>query len=344
MALTVIVNRSVATMFRNPIRRLAACSMSVALAACATSDHSGGSSAVQSPQLGTASPTGALATASASSEAPANGLIAFDRNGGAALFTIRPDGSDERKLFDDHCCPDWSPDGRLITPALTDTGLFTFATFDADGSNYAVMPNEDATLHLACDVWSPEGARVLCGGWDDSQPERNGVYTRRASDGGDVQLVTLVPDGARVAGGDYSPDGTQIVFLRNSAPDPEKNALFVVNTDGSGVEQITDWGMAGCCNASWSPDGKTILFDARDRLYLVQPDGSDLYEIPLPVEGGYSAYEPAWSPDGTHLVFSLYQFSGWDDLYIVRPDGSDLVQLTNDMEQEGQPEWGSYLP
>jgi hypothetical protein len=43
-------------------------------------------------------------------------------------------------------------------------------------------------------------------------------------------------------------------------------------------------------------------------------------------------------------VFSLYQFSGWDDLYIVRPDGSDLVQLTNDMEQEGQPEWGSYLP
>jgi Tol biopolymer transport system component len=132
--------------------------------------------------------------------------------------------------------------------------------------------------------------------------------------------------------------------VRNNAPLDEK-ALFVVNVDGTGLQQITGWGAAGCCTASWSPDGSTILFDAHDRLYLIRPDGTDLRRIELAVEGGYSAYEPAWSPDGTRLVFSLFQPPESDSLFIVRPDGTDLLQLTaDDGQQEGQPDWGSYLP
>ena len=47
-----------------------------------------------------------------------------------------------------------------MTPALTKTGLFTFATFDGDGSNYKVMPNDDPTLDL---VYSDEDKMDVAG-------------------------------------------------------------------------------------------------------------------------------------------------------------------------------------
>jgi Tol biopolymer transport system component len=264
---------------------------------------------------------------------------------GSGVYTINADGSEERLLIESHCCPDWSANGRLMTPALTTTSLFTFATFDGDGSNYKVMPNDDPSLHLACDTWSPDGARALCGGWDDTNPSRNGVYSRRSSDGGDVQLVTLTPRG-RVAAGDYAPDGSRIAFLTES----EANAgagIFVVNVDGTGLDKIIERAADQVMHGpTWSPDGQWILFDADDRLFLVHPDGTGRRDIPLDVTGRYSAYEAAWSPDGSRIVFSLYTHDdGRDDLFTAAVDGSELFQVTKTRDaQEGQPDWGPAIP
>jgi Tol biopolymer transport system component len=66
---------------------------------------------------------------------------------------------------------------------------------------------------------------------------------------------------------------------------------------------------------TWSPDGEWILFDADDRLFLVHPDGTGRRDIPLDVTGRYAAYEAAWSPDGSRIVFSLFTpDDGRDDL------------------------------
>ena len=274
-----------------------------------------------------------------------NGPIAFDRNMGEGVYTINADGSEERLLFESHCCPDWSAGGRLVTPALTKTGLFTFATFDGDGSNYKVMENDDPTLHLACDTWSPDGTRVLCGGWDDTDAARNGVYSRRSSDGGDVRLITLTP-GGRVAAGDYAPDGSRVAFLTESDAS-EGAGIFVANIDGTGLDQIIERANGQVMHGpTWSPDGEWILFDADDRLFLVHPDGTGRRDIPLDVTGRYSAYEAAWSPDGSRIVFSLFTpDNGQDDLFTAAVDGSELIQVTKTSDaQEGQPDWGPATP
>ena len=44
-------------------------------------------------------------------------------------------------------------------------------------------------------------------------PSRNGIYTVRASDGGDMTQITSNPVGGDIPG-EYSPDGTRLVFKR----------------------------------------------------------------------------------------------------------------------------------
>jgi Tol biopolymer transport system component len=289
-----------------------------------------------------------LALASTVSAKPfgGNGQIAFDRNSGESLHVINTDGSGETRLFDHSaCCPKWSPDGtRIVTPALTEDGRFTSATFNPDGSGLVLLPNPEPGLNADGGVWSPDGAWLAVGGWDDNDPTRNGLYLRRSSGEGPLRRLTDA-SGGRDQHGDFSPDGSRIVFLRTTAAHKGAGALFVVNTDGSNVVQITPWGMAGCCTASWSPDGQWILFDARGKLYVVHPEGTGLRQVRLNPGGRYFAFEPAWAPDGKRMVFSMYVFAlGQDDIYTADRDGSDLFQVTNTPEHEGQADWGVHQP
>jgi Tol biopolymer transport system component len=116
--------------------------------------------------------------------------------------------------------------------------------------------------------------------------------------------------------GDYSPDGTQFVFVRaKPGADPnarhQRGALFVENTDGTCLHRIVPFGLANSHDnavARWSPDGSAILF-ASDHglLFVVHPDGTGMRRIPLDTGGGFAfAFAPGWSPDGTSIVFSLF--------------------------------------
>jgi len=48
---------------------------------------------------------------------------------------------------------------------------------------------------------------------------------------------------------------------------------------------------------------------------------------------------PAWSPDGTRLVFSGIDFSGKNDIYIVNLSNQQLRRLTNDFYDDRDPCW-----
>jgi TolB protein len=47
---------------------------------------------------------------------------------------------------------------------------------------------------------------------------------------------------------------------------------------------------------------------------------------------------PAWSPDGTQIVFASRRADNWD-LYLMRADGGDLRRLTEDSAYDGEPAW-----
>lgn len=271
-----------------------------------------------------------------------NGQIAFavfdPAVGDDTPFTINPDGTHEFRLLPGLAgeCPRWSPDGNKIS--------IPGATVNADGTGFTPLaPAPDPLLNLGCNTWSPDGTRLAVEGFNDQHPEVDGIYTVRASDGRDLRRVTTTVDPVI---GDYSPDGTRIVFFGHPAHGrPGSLAVFTVNTDGTRLRQITP-GIAGCCpGPSWSPDGTKILFgSAQGKLFVVHPDGTGLAQIPLHTGSGFSvAFGPGWSPDGQNIVFSLFLATkGQVDIYTARADGTHLVQVTNTPETEEFADWGTH--
>jgi len=270
------------------------------------------------------------------------GRLLFEVYGGdrSQLYAIDAAGGPVQDLgLDVDPGAHWSPDGKTILVTSTAGPAETAlpgrpATVASDGSDFRLLDGvEDRTLNLACLVFSPDGTRIACGGFNDLGVP-TGIYTVRATDGGGLRMVTDA-DGVPA---DYSPEGEQIVFVGED-PDTgsssdEAGTLFVVGSDGTNLREITEPNAVlplPFTHGGWSPDGQWIVFMGADRtLRLVHPDGTDEHAVPLDPDAGVGEVVGAtWSPDGAWIAFSARSVGEEDsDIYLVRPDGSELQQLT----------------
>jgi TolB protein len=105
----------------------------------------------------------------------------------------------------------------------------------------------------------------------------------------------------------YNPKtGAQIAFISDRTGLPQ---LYIMNSDGSSIQQMTDGGYAS--SPSWSPDGQFIAF-AWDRKYGPgAPGGQDIYLMEIATkrwwqlthDGGRCDF-PTWSPDSRHIAYA----------------------------------------
>ena len=277
------------------------------------------------------------------------------------VYVVAADGSesDVELLFAGGGAGRWSPDGSEVSVFCCDDGMVAHLV-DVVTRDVRGVETPDPTLELHCDFgWSPDGERLVCEGYGVDDPGRNGIYSVRASDGGGLVRITSNPDGGDIPG-DYSPDGTRLVFERFD--DDVPTGMFVVGIadDGAGSgepRQLTpeamlldDTGHAG----RWSPDGQRILFVARESedhhkaIWVVDADGGSPEQLPIaPGCGGplgepdsYGCYSPGWSPDGDQIVFTRSEPDGSNEsIWIVNADGSGLVQVTTGTDDN--PVWGT---
>lgn len=296
-----------------------------------------------------------------------NGQIVFERlipdqpddMALANVYTTNPDGTHVQQVPlvyppEIFSFPVWSPDGTKLlishTFRLDSEGNcclpFRPAIVNPDGSGFTLLTMTYAPFDMDCSVWSLDQTRLLCGFGGD-QP---GVFSVNATDGGDPVRLTANPYASQDLPTDISPDGTQFVFVRfkPGANDRARHsALFVENIDGTGLRQITPYGLTHAHDfpwAAWSPDGKEIISaTTQGLLFTVQPDGSGLKVIHLQIgTGHYFALQPHWSPDGTRIVFIMFLSTTGEGIYTAKPDGSDVVQVTNAPTLDSAPDWGPH--
>jgi Tol biopolymer transport system component len=260
----------------------------------------------------------------------------------AEWFTLRSDGSHRANLHVLASCAVWFPGGdRILITDDADRGPgspLRPAVIGPNGSNREALDGtKDPDLELGCGDVSPDGSRLVLEGFSERDTRLNGIYSVRASDGGDLVRLTSGLDGPPR----YSPDGTKVLFTRTKPgilPDGA-GALFVMNADGTGLRRITPWGSA-FIDQAWSPDGRWIAFQKPyGELFLVRPDGSGMHQVPVDLPAGSGARQPSWSPDGDWIVFSLTQ-GQTASIYAVRPDGTGLTPITEGAgSQDSAPDW-----
>src|SRR3954454_11600440 len=130
---------------------------------------------------------------------------------------------------------------------------------------------------------------------------------------------------------EYSPDG-RISFVRRTQDG--KSDLFVVNPDGSRLEQITkDLPIEG--TNTWSPDGKRMLVQAGVKGIStivrmdVGPDNKSSNVVQLTADVKADSAFPAWSPDGTMIAYQSKKEGNNTQIYVMDADGNNKRRLSN---------------
>jgi Tol biopolymer transport system component len=230
--------------------------------------------------------------------------------------------------------PCWSPDGTTIAYSTAVSGTDDIWLMNADGTSKRNVTS-DAAYNFD-PSWSPDGTRIVytaiavIGAYKD-------VWVMKVDGTGKANLTPSTPSGTNEQPA-WSPDGSKIAFTsnRDGASD-----IFVMNARGSGVTNLTRSATSTDEEATWSPDGSAIAFisdrsGASRDLYVMTTDGSDVRRLTTAM----GAYQPAWSPDGRHILFSS-SADGDPDLWMVDPDGSNLGHLTDSPDTEFAGDWES---
>ena len=302
-----------------------------------------------------------VATPAAAKPRGTNGKIVTNSDnlgtGEEQVYTVDPDGTDQQLVFNNSEVGQWSPDGTRIV-LVTQLGPPEVLLFNPDNGStvdFGLPDNLYPDLALFCTVWSPDGARLACEGQGQTDPSLTGVYTLRASDGGDLQRVTSDPTGDDCPS-DYSPNGKRLVITRANETTYE---IDTVKLDGSGMKQITPDGMDfNFCNGNWSQQRNDIVFSAHvpngdyhSSVWVVHFNGAGLRQLPIAGPCGgpfsdpatYGCFSPVWSPDGRKIAFGRNQDDDQRDLYTVNADGSGLFQVTHtDDISEFNGDWGIH--
>lgn len=242
------------------------------------------------------------------------------------ICLINSDGSGRKQLTNLKATafyPSVSPDGGTIFFSSRDSGNYEIYSIDINGNNLQKLTNGIGALYAP--ELSPNGE------WIIFTKNGDGLWLMKP-DGSNAHRLTNRDD----IDPSWSPDGSMISFASSRAG---ARQLFVMNADGSNIQQVTNLNNMGGRN-TWSPDGTKLAFYRGEfgnrNIYVINVDGTGLVKL---TDGGDNL-GPSWSPDGNWIAFTSFR-DGNNEIYIVHPDGTGLTRITNSTISDWQPRWGN---
>ena len=135
-----------------------------------------------------------------------------------------------------------------------------------------------------------------------------------------------------------SPDGKKVVFTLGTVQTGSASPLWIVNSDGTGLTQLTTDGAIDY-RPTWSPDGSELAFvstrDGNAEIYVMNADGTGQVNI---TNDAASDNAPAWSPSGSTILFDSDRDSAAGTaIYSITPVGASVTPLVAGYN----PEWSS---
>jgi dipeptidyl aminopeptidase/acylaminoacyl peptidase len=220
-----------------------------------------------------------------------NGRIAFNWTfgcDGSMIATMRPDGSDRRRLTANACVveggpratfPDWSADGRRI--AFLRNGRLM--TMTAGGANETPVPLLAPNV-AGRPTLSPDGERIA---YTRVSGGRQWIYRANLDGTGETRL--RVGSNPR-----WSPGGRNMAFITPTGRIATMRAIsgHIFHRHRNVRAESMDW----------RPDGHRVVFASRGGdLFLIRAK-HDAVPRRLLDTGAREAH-PMWSPDGERIAF-----------------------------------------
>jgi Tol biopolymer transport system component len=250
---------------------------------------------------------------------PPGGRIAYvEEINSRQIVTKGPDGSElDREFFSvEPSAPSWSPNGRYI--AFSDQGT---TVWDLQTDNSLIIDGCGPTSVRP--AWSPNSARLLCIFGAAVETSLWSVLT----DGSQFRLLS--EEGQEVTGAWFLDDGNVLYTARESGV----QRVYRVAGNGGTLTRLFDIPSdVILADRAFVPtgDGSKIAY-IRDRgsignqLYIADGDGSNVRLVSADLTV-HPFLTPAWSPDGSMLVFAAEDHIG-EALWVFPPDGSAPVRL-----------------
>jgi TolB protein len=166
----------------------------------------------------------------------------------------------------------------------------------------------------------------------------------------DQSVVRLTDHPSRDRAPAWSPDGTEIAFVRELVRGSESE-VFIMNSDGSEVRDLTSGFGQDEWSPAWSPDGEQmalasgILEDCING--FPAPPPSCMPEIIVMNLDGSGAFNlshrfgrdewPAWSPDGQYIAYMNWETK---TIFFAHRDGNGGAPITSSEILDWHPAWG----
>jgi dipeptidyl aminopeptidase/acylaminoacyl peptidase len=225
----------------------------------------------------------------------------------------------------------WSPDGRQVAfvRSSLDEGMPSLFLADIDGNDPDRLVDNAVSPR-----WSPDGRHIA---YLDVDPFATSTTLGIVElESGDVRQLA-----ADASSPSWSPDGRWLAFVATTAPNgpaAPMSHVRIVNVDGSGLETVADAALYAE-PPSWSPDGTRLAFSGLPADATARDPGLDVLAVHdlaagetsvLAAIDGTALGEPAWSPDGETIAFTMESaglFAASAGLATVPASGGTVTRL-----------------
>ncbi|MBI3666902.1 MAG: PD40 domain-containing protein [Acidobacteria bacterium] len=203
----------------------------------------------------------------------------------------------------------WAPDGRSV--AYSESRRLR--VLDLKSRRLHTLGPD---LHLGAPSFSPDGRSVCSIAVDMDSRDGKQLQIYRMPVGGGEATAVPTPEGAPFSCL-WSLDGAAIyydLFILNGT----QRHIWAVNLASGRSRQITT-GEDDNADPALSPDGRNLLFLRDHRQLFVMPAKGGEPRLLYSFKSNQIAENPAWTPDGRGIVFSMSEKTG--DIFVLQPAG-----------------------